>query len=40
LHVAGMEEVRNAYSILVGECEVNRPLRRVGRVILQWILRK
>jgi len=27
-HIACMEDMRNAYNILVGKCEGKRPLRR------------
>jgi len=39
-HVAGMGEVRNAYSILLGKPEEKRLHRRLGvvrKIILEWI---
>jgi hypothetical protein len=42
-HVPNMGEKRNAYRILVGKLEGERPLGRprVGvRIILKWILEK
>jgi len=39
-HVARVEEMRNAYNILVGNPEGKRPLRRPGRRWLEWILAK
>jgi hypothetical protein len=42
-HVAHMGHMRNAYNILVGKTEGQRPLGRLrvaGRIILKWILEK
>jgi hypothetical protein len=42
-HIACMEEMGNAYSILVGKPEGKRHLQDLGidgRVILEWILGK
>jgi hypothetical protein len=43
-HVARMVEKRNAYRLLVGQPEGNRPLGRrrqeVGGIILRWILQR
>jgi hypothetical protein len=42
-HVALMGEMRDAYRIVVGKTEWKRPLGKlgvVGKIILEWILRK
>jgi hypothetical protein len=42
-HLARMDEVRNAYRILVGKPYGKRPLRRSWRrwgIVLEWIVRK
>jgi hypothetical protein len=41
-HVAQMEQVRNAYRILLGKPEGKRPLgcpKLDGRIILKWIIK-
>jgi len=42
-HVVCMEEVRNAYKILVGEPEGKRPIGRprcIRRIMLRWTLKE
>jgi hypothetical protein len=41
-YAARMEEMRNAYKILVGKPEGKRPLKIgvEGKIILEWILGK
>jgi hypothetical protein len=36
-HLMCMEEIRNAYTIFIGECEWKRPHGRLGRIFYEQI---